>query len=466
VNKENIFEINALDCDPAQLEKPKNHFFPQDTGFQLKSLIQKYNQGQPRPLEVSFRELVPWVYGGSRASHYLHSYPAKLLPQIAHFFLANDLLCPSDGLVLDPFSGSGTVALEAILSGRNAYYCDVNPFARLLTKAKTTPVTEREVDAAMLKVKKLYFSCKESVPPDVVNLEYWYDSETTRNLSRLKNAIDTVRSKATRNLMYIAFSTVSKQVSRANPRFSVPVRLKINGLHVDVRADMEQVWAKYIKIVDRLKCQVSCLAEHEFLGRSTLVSKNVLSLGERWPKAAKPYGEVDMVITSPPYAGAQKYVRSTSLSLGWLDQAKSSELKRIENLTLGREHLPKAMSAELQATSIPHADKMIREIAIENPARAAIASVFLNEMKFATQKIMGSLKEGGYAVIVMADNTICGRRFETTAFTTELFLNTGATKVLEVRDKIISRSLQTKRASSSSSISHETVTVFQKGRVV
>jgi tRNA G10 N-methylase Trm11 len=42
-------------------------------------------------------------------------------------------------LVLDPFCGSGTVALEASIHGFLPLVADANPLALLLTKVKTTP---------------------------------------------------------------------------------------------------------------------------------------------------------------------------------------------------------------------------------------------------------------------------------------------------------------------------------------
>ncbi|WP_152618560.1 hypothetical protein [Leisingera sp. ANG-Vp] len=445
---------------PAQFQP--NKFFPTDTSAPLSELLELYSSSAGKPLEVSFRELVPWVYGGSRASHYLHSYPAKLLPQIAHFFLANEVLCPRDGVVLDPFSGSGTVALEAVLSGRDAYYCDVNPFARLLTKSKTTAIPPCDVDIAMKKVSKAYLSCSSDAYPDVVNLSYWYNEGTSSHLSKLKHAISAVPAEELRALLLVCFSSVARKLSRANPRFSVPVRLKVNGEPVDVIASAQEVWSCFEKTVEKAKRQISGLSEVHSLGETHLVSENVLNLGDGWPSTRKNYGEVDMVITSPPYAGAQKYVRATSLSLGWLDQVKSTQLKSIENQTLGREHLPKTETLKLKPTSIDEADKIIRSISESNQTRAAIASVFLREMKEAAENIMKALKGGGYAVVIMADNTICGRHFPTANFTAKLFEDAGGVKILEVRDKIVSRGLQTKRASTSSSISHETITVFKK----
>ncbi len=44
------------------------------------------------------------------------------------------------GLLCDPFMGSGTTLVEAIVNGRRAYGTDINPVAVLIAKTKTTPI--------------------------------------------------------------------------------------------------------------------------------------------------------------------------------------------------------------------------------------------------------------------------------------------------------------------------------------
>ena len=112
--------VGASLCDdtPSVIGYPPRsatQAYPVDTTKKIFKLIEKYEK-ENRPQEVSFRELVFWLKVGERATHYIHPYPAKLLPQIAHFFLASNILASSDDFVLDPFSGTGTVALEANLS--------------------------------------------------------------------------------------------------------------------------------------------------------------------------------------------------------------------------------------------------------------------------------------------------------------------------------------------------------------
>ncbi len=69
---------------------------------------------------------------------YLASFPASL----AHAFVAR-YSRPGD-VVLDPFSGRGTVPLQAGAEGRIGVGNDLNPFAHLLTAAKVEPANPAE----------------------------------------------------------------------------------------------------------------------------------------------------------------------------------------------------------------------------------------------------------------------------------------------------------------------------------
>lgn len=74
----------------------------------------------------------------SYLTHSYHRYPAKFIPQLASRVIkenshAGDLVC-------DPFMGSGTTLVEAIVNGRRAYGTDINPVAVLIARAKTSPI--------------------------------------------------------------------------------------------------------------------------------------------------------------------------------------------------------------------------------------------------------------------------------------------------------------------------------------
>jgi len=62
---------------------------------------------------------------------------------------------PGD-LVLDPFSGRGTTALEALLNGRRAIGSDTNPVAACISQAKTMAPTYETVQARLEQLKAIF----------------------------------------------------------------------------------------------------------------------------------------------------------------------------------------------------------------------------------------------------------------------------------------------------------------------
>src|SRR6266481_920450 len=76
--------------------------------------------GSAQNSESTFHQLSPYI-GKTKSSM-----AASLVSQFTH----------RGDLVYDPFSGSGTVALEAWLAGRHVVANDLSPYANLLTRAK------------------------------------------------------------------------------------------------------------------------------------------------------------------------------------------------------------------------------------------------------------------------------------------------------------------------------------------
>ena len=74
--------------------------------------------------------------------HQLSPYIGKLKSSIAGSLI--EQFTQRGDLVYDPFSGSGTVALEAWIAGRNIIANDLSPYAAILTRAKLFPYDSLE----------------------------------------------------------------------------------------------------------------------------------------------------------------------------------------------------------------------------------------------------------------------------------------------------------------------------------
>ena len=433
--------------------------FPVDTTASLQALFSQYAATQ-QEVQVSFRQLVPWLKVGERATHYLHPYPAKLLPQIAHYFLATKELCPKGGVVLDPFGGTATVALEACLSKRTAYYADANPLARLIAFAKVTPIPAKRAMASLGTLRTAYARSRARSVPNVVNIEKWYSKPAIRQLTRLAATIAAQEDSPIKTLMRVTLSAVARKVSHTDARLSVPVFLKPNETEAAKKND---VWGRYeeqfLANVRRLE-ELGSLSEGDtldFLSVADDARRLTPGCGGQIPE-----GTVDLVITSPPYAGAQKYIRASRLSLGWLGLTEDISLKHLENQSIGREHHLLADIQTFQSTSLPAANRLLREIWRANKTRAHICSTYLNEMEVVIQQLELVIRRGGHVVLVIGNNVVCGKNFESSRYLTELFERRNFTLTLALVDDIKSRGLMTKRNKTANVIACERVLVFKK----
>lgn len=412
-----------------------------------------------KAIEVSFRDLVPWIRVGERATHYLHSYPAKLLPQIAHFFLAANGWVAADARVLDPFGGTGTVALEANLSGRSALYADANPLARLITAAKTSPIDCAQAESLLTSIEETYAAQQHESLPWIVNVDLWYTQKSKTDLARLRATLIETPMVGLSDFVWSTFSATARKCSRANPRFAVPVRLKpVEG------AQEREVWQTF---KDQF---LANLRRHKELGKLRTSQATTACAGVDARELVDPTSNgkplqassVDLILTSPPYAGAQKYVRASGLSLGWLGLTGKSTLKALENSSIGREHFTKCEVNQIPKTGLTDADSLIETIYETNPIRAAICANYLVEMESAIVEMARVLKPDGKAVVVIGDNTVCGHTFKSSVFLSALFVRHGMTLEMQLTDKIKSRGLLTKRSGGAVAIQSETILVFSK----
>lgn len=443
----------------------------ENTEDSLLRLIKRYNQSN-RAIQVDFRKLVTTPSNTDRATHLLHPYPAKLLTHIPFFFLANNVLSKTSDTILDPFSGSGTVVLESILSGRKAICADSNPFARLLSRVKTQSIPKAKLESASSRLKERIRknSFKEDIClPDVVNLSHWFFPHVTRQLVSIREAIASTRQEDIRDFFWICFSNCARKVSLADPRLSVPVRLKEGqypkGHFLRDKTDAKLRQLKRINVSkvfsDILDQNIKRLAILENIENYSYIDM-YQDARELIQEGNKIEGQVQLIITSPPYPGAQKYVRSSSLSLGWLDLCKSSELMQLKRNCIGREEFRKSEVAQQVTTKNPSANRQLEKLRKINPIRATIAGTYLNEMELAIKEMYRCLRPGGFLVLVSANSTLAGMNFHTERYLRKIAEEVGLSTKLRLIDDIQSRGLMTKRNKTASMITREWVTLLEK----
>ena len=193
------------------------------------------------------RQKLEWTFldvSTRKYTHAIHLYPARMHPEIARKVISKYAKKKSD-IVLDPFMGSGGILLESILNGNNAVGIDINPFAVLLSKVKTTPITKnltKELDKILKnsKNKKHYPDC---LPTDY-DLKQWFNPGTLKILATLKHSIFNIRDKDTRDFFKICLSlTVRKSSYQRNSAWKIhrlkeDKRMEFNPRPVDMFVDI------------------------------------------------------------------------------------------------------------------------------------------------------------------------------------------------------------------------------------
>lgn len=425
------------------------------------------------PVEVDFRAMVSWLRMGDQLTHHLHPYPAKLLPHIAHFFLRADTIKRQGTAVLDPFCGSGTVALEGSVAGYRPMVADSNPFSLALTRVKTEPYDPQELVAAVGRAAARARRYRSAPEIDVVNWHLWYSSTTKKSLERLLRAIREEENPAALNFLEICFSAIARKMSNADPAVSVPVRLRTKD-RLSTTANQKIIkrleWlAKACPFEEFSRHALQCIQRIEETNSAhpTRIGARVVGHDARDLKfngRRLPTASVPLIITSPPYGSAQKYIRATSLSLNWLQMAAPSDLAALESRSIGREHVAAFREVNKSHHQIPpEYSDVIELIRKKNIIRAEITTRYLSEMAEAVKEMSRVLKPQGRAIIVIGNNQVAGHTIRNDDFLIHAFAQNGIGLEASLIDHIKSRGLMTKRNRTASIISRESILVFRKG---
>lgn len=444
-----------------------------DTALILDELQRAYKQNGARPIEVDFRNLVNWVRLGDQLTHQIHPYPGKLLPNIAHFFSRASSLSKNDGAILDPFCGSGSVALEASIAGHKTYIADANPLALLISKVKTTPYDPDLLASTTKHIARRTSRLKAAASIAIVNEHLWYPPNQKKALEILARAVSEVEAPAVRDFFRVCLSVTARRLSLADPSISVPVRLRPKPIFsgsVNKRIKARLSWALSASALEEFICccesniaRVRAANTANPKRLATMIAGNdarqltAPATGRRLPS-----GSIPLIITSPPYGSAQKYVRASSLSLNWLQLASPDGLASLESSSIGREHIPLHKRAD-ECAPIPRAyEELVNRIEAMNPHRALITRHYLSDMRAALQEMARVTRPHGHVVIVIGNNQVCGQPLRNDDYVTQTLQELGLSLDLHLIDHIKSRGLMTKRNKTASVISRESVLLFSK----
>ncbi len=345
-------------------------------------------------------------YDQTILTHGLHKYPAKFFPELPRWLIKR--YSKENDLILDPFLGSGTTNVEALLCKRNSVGIDVDPFSRFLSKVKVTPLDKDELmscQKSLLRAIVNYNPSKisESEIPSFPYRDNWFNKEIVLELAYLSKTVESLNAiNEIKDFFRICFSSIIRSVSNADDNCTrTVIRKRLN---------------KRVYPSDALKkfAEVILINVPKMIEFSQKCPQNIdVTLPEDMDARNIKYKEntFDLALTSPPYANAVDYPRTHQLESYWLGLAKGS-LTPLKKKHVGTESVSSSEYKKLHKIGINDIDIVISRIFKKDPRRAFIAFKYLDDMRKNLIEVYRVLKEDGRYIIVVGNNKIRGELFE------------------------------------------------------
>jgi DNA modification methylase len=228
----------------------------------------------------------------------IHPYPAKFIPEIPATLL--DEFPRPEGIILDPFSGSGTTLVQAQKRGLQSAGVDLNPIACLIARVKTSPIPVG-AEAAIERVVNQARKAAAEIPA-IPRLDHWFEPVVQKEVAALLHAIDLCEVDA-RDMLRLALSSILVRVSNqeSDTRYAAVLKSRKPG---DTYEAFASAGARVLKALSK---------RNYALVKSDIYEASTLKFDFR--RLGKP---VAAVITSPPYPNAYEYWLYHKYRMYWL----------------------------------------------------------------------------------------------------------------------------------------------------
>ncbi len=443
-------------------------------------------------------------------THGIHNYPAMMVCPISRNIIRLVKEVHPIETIFDPFTGSGTVLVEAMLAGINTVYGnDINPLALFLSNVKTTKLDitllQQEVQSLLSRINDVYsqhclqidnvddvmknkysldLTSKDewgsNAPyyleqykkdnylnldiPNFKNIGYWFKPRVILLMALIKSEINKIENKDIRNFVFVAFSETIRFVSnRRNGEFKMfrmPAK-KVETFEPDVISEFSTILNRN---VIKMNDFVETCSERNCKSEVLIYKNNATSLEN------VPDNSIDLVVTSPPYGDSRTtvaYGEYSRLSLQWLDlfELTDKEIMSIDKSLMGGSKFRNGFEYTIPSKTLKKSLEKIKDIDLE---RAGDVYSFYLDLANSISRISTKTKKDGYQFWVVGNRTVKGETLLTDVIITEIAEYYGLQHIYTIDRNIINKVMPAQNSPTnesgkkSSTMTNEHIVVLRK----
>jgi hypothetical protein len=381
-------------------------------------------------------------------THPLFRYPAKFYRPVINWALSKQT--SKRHTVLDPFAGSGTLNLEALLSGRPSFGIDLDPLACFIAQAKTTVLDPDRLDKSLERIKgnvakitrketelerligsdisrEQYERGKSKFwIPTIPNIEHWFKRHVILDLSALLNLLknDVRLEKAERHFFLACYASIIRRVSNADPTPVSGLEVtkiqakrnetrEINVMEYFLRKSrlgihgMRELWSAVNSRKRQVVSQIVCGDARDIEGTVVNCSPELLPFS--------------LAITSPPYCNAVEYGRRHKLEMFWLNLVPDTNShSALSRSYIGYRNPGGRRSNRLRGFGISKLDRVLKRIGEVSFVRALALERYFSSMQKSLYELARVTERNADFICVIGDSTCAGVDVPTATIVSEL----------------------------------------------
>ncbi|PEC03199.1 hypothetical protein CN360_11580 [Bacillus cereus] len=343
---------------------------------------------------------------------------------------------------VEPFSGSGTTAVELQKYKIKCTSFEVNPFMYTLARSKMR--TDYTISGFKKNLNFLEESLLEVVPNiesvcppplyksimEKEELEKWiFDFETMRGILDIKYIINKIEDKKYNQLFKISLASLLLEISNVY-RNGKCLSYKKGWQETEnlKRQDVHTLFLEKLK--NTIFPDIIKMNEYKRKSGKLFSNYNFCNLGDSRENISRLDNEsVDLVITSPPYLNSRDYTDTYMIELWMLDLITNyDELKELRRKTI-RSHV-QVVWGNIPLLNIPELESAIKGLEAHreqfwNKHLLEMVKGYFLDMNLLFEKLQSKLKKGGKIYFNVANSAYYGVEIQTDKIVSRIASNHG-----------------------------------------